>query len=205
MRINRALLISASLLVGAAMQSSGQNAAQALTISLTVYDQSTPQSVKPIRITSKDLIRLFAGTNVARGQLFLITPLASGALTNTGNLNAFLRVTQGASPTNTIVEAQTPDSFNFFQDAIVTTTHNTSITSIGIDRFSIAYGDLQAELQGSSAWNYHQRFARGTPPTGISAFTMNAVSGTGTIVNVTQNWVPIQGTIAAGTPVMVDF
>jgi hypothetical protein len=201
-RIVRVATLSALLAIGAAMQSSGQNAVQLLAVTMTAVDQPTPTTTKAIRFTSKDLIRYFTGSNVVNGQLFLVTPLASGALTNTGNMNSFLRITQGKT---TVMEVQTPDSFNFFQDAVSTSRSRFGITSYGTDRYSLDFGGFHAELQTFNTWSTMpvglNPIFRTLVPDGTGSFTSSTVTGEGTIDGVTQPGVPMLGSISGGTPV----
>jgi len=186
--------------LAAGLPSRAQNALQPINFALVAYDQPTPTATKLIRFGNKDIIRYFAGTNVPNGQLLLVTPLASGVLTNTGNMNAFLRITQRQT---TILEVPTPDSFNLFQDSISVSRHLTSTAATGTDRFSIDFGGFHAELQALNNWFTGHEGTRTNNirfPTGIGRFSAFGASGEGTIDGVTQTGVPISGTITGGTP-----
>jgi hypothetical protein len=202
-------LINAALLLGAATQSMAQNAIQTITFTLTAYNQPTPTITRLIRITNKDIINYFAGTNIAGAQLSLVTPVASGVLTNTGNMNAYLSITKGK---NDLLDVPTPDSFNLFQDAVATSQQGSVTTAIGTDRFSIAFGNFQAELQGFTTWTTAKNggrtlfpvFSAGSPSanaTGAGSFT-STVSGEGTIDGVTNGSAPMQGTVTGSTPTL---
>ena len=202
-------LLSAALVMGAACHGIAQNAVQTLSFTLVAYDQPTPTTTRQVRFTSKDIIRYFIGTNVSGGQLLLVTPIASGAQTNTGNMNAFLRIVKGNT---TLMEVPTPDSFNFFQDGVSTSSRGGVVTSFATDRFSIDFQEFHAELQGFTTWSSGRQthiVVLGSPliltkpsnpaVSGIGSFS-STLSGTGTIDEVTQFGVPIQGTVTGGTP-----
>ncbi len=181
--------------LGAVKQGSAQTLVQSLNINLTAYDQPTPTTVKMIRITTKDAVRFFLGTNVPNAQLLLVTPQGNAAGT-IGNLNAFLRITSG----NTIVtDIPSPDTFNLFQDFASIRVAGTRTTSYAINRFSIDFGGFHAELQGFSTWSIVQRTQGGVDLSGSGSFS-SAVNGRGTADGVTQTDVPMQGTITAGPP-----
>jgi hypothetical protein len=199
MRIVTAAPLVALIVLGAAIPAGAQNARQTLAISLVAYDQPQPNVVRTLRFTTKDVIRYLTGSNVISGQLFLVTPLASGILTNTGNMNSFLRITSRGA---TIMEVPTPDSFNFFQDSVVTVRRPTTTTSYATDRYSIDFGGFHAELQAFNIWTAPHEGTR-TPAnrvTGIGSFQSSTVTGEGTIDGVTQGGVPMAGSITSGTP-----
>jgi hypothetical protein len=148
-RVITAATMGALFALSATMQSSGQNVVQPLTFAMIAYNQSTPTATRSIRFTNKDIIRYFNGSSVNGGQISLVTPQSSGMLTGTGNLNSFIRITQR---TTTILEVPTPDSFNLFQDSVVSNQRGQATSSVGTDRFSIDFAGLHAELQGLLNW-----------------------------------------------------
>jgi len=169
-----------------------QEVVQALSVSLMGYDEVNG---KALRITTPDLIRYFAQTNVPGGKLLLVTPSpnAPGTL---DNLGVFLRVVKG----NTILfDVPSPDTFNVYQDfaAVHTTGNRTTVRAI--NRFSFEYGNFSAELQGFATWTITQRSVNGVDLGGTGAFVAS-VNGAGTVDGVTSGAVPIHGTITAGAP-----
>ncbi len=202
MKIIRTLFVSVAVVAGTVASTEGQNAVQPLSVSLTAFSQSSPTTTTRIRITNKDLIRYFTGTNITGAQLFLVTPVASQAASSLGNLNAFLRITKGNT---TLLEVQTPDSFNFYQDGVSIGVRGNQITSsLGTVRYSVAFAGFQAELQAFNTWTIPMasRLGRTTstiPTLGTTSFS-GAVSGTGTIEGVTGPVTPMQGTVTGGVP-----
>ncbi len=215
MKIMKVAAASASLILAAVLQCSGQNATQPLSFTLTAFDQPTPTTIRQVRFTTKDIIRYFIGTNVNGGQLLLVTPISSGAETNTGNMNSFLRITKG---NQTLMEVPSPDSFNFFQDAVSVQSSRNKLSAVAINRFSIDFEEFHAELQGFTSWNGGTstlvgNFAPFSPfmpvnaaspanSLGIAAFS-STLNGEGTIDGVTQHGVPMQGSVTAGSPKVV--
>jgi hypothetical protein len=135
------------------------------------------------------------GTNVPNGHLYLVTPMGNAPGT-TGDLNAFLRITSGAT---TVLEITSPTQFNLFQDVAALKTTGTTISSHALNRFSIDSGSVRAELQGISTWNISQKVVNGVDVSGSGAFHSN-VNGWISIYSVTQESVPISGTISAASP-----
>jgi hypothetical protein len=70
---NKLAMWAAAFLVGAAVTGQAQTLMQPLSISLVAYDQPTQSRIRAVRITTRDVINLFAGTNVPNGRLFLVT------------------------------------------------------------------------------------------------------------------------------------
>lgn len=173
-------------------QCHAQYLAQSLYVNLTAYDTVSNRTVK---IGTKALIQYFVGTNVTNGQLYLVTPMgnAPGA---TGDLNAFLRITSGAT---TVLEIPSPTQFNLFQDVAALKTNGMTISTRALNRFSIDSGSVRAELQGISTWNISQILVNGVDVSGTGSF-QSSVNGWIGIYNVTQPVVPISGTIVASRP-----
>ena len=140
---------SALLALSATMQSHGQNTVQPLTITLTAYNPTGSGGVQLVRFTTKDEIRFLVGTNVSGGQLLLVMPISSGVISNTGNMNAYLEVTQNG---NDILDVPTPDSFNLFQDSVVDNTSGRVTIAYGTDRYSTDYAEYHSELQAFNTW-----------------------------------------------------
>jgi hypothetical protein len=196
MKTMQIALLGGLLTLGAVTPSLAQtNLVQSLTFSLTAIDEPTLTTTKKIRIVTKDVIRLFASTNVTKGQLWLVTP-DTGTPGTIGNLNSFLRITSGAT---TVLEVPTPDSFNLFQDYASSSIKGNTTTVSAINRFSIDYGGFHSELQGFSTWKFVYKTVQGINVGGSGSFT-SSVNGRGTEDGVTQADVPMQGTITAGAP-----
>jgi hypothetical protein len=179
-------------IVGTLVQSHAQNLVQSLSVSLTAYDTVGNRT---LRIGTKELIQSFMGTNVPNGHLYLVTPMGNAPGT-TGNLNAFLRITSGAT---TVLEITSPDQFNLYQDAATLGTAGTTISAHALNRFSIDSGSVRAELQGISTWNISRALVNGVDLSGTGSF-QSSVNGWITIYNVTQPAVPLSGTIVASRP-----
>jgi hypothetical protein len=179
-------------IMGTLTQIHAQNLVQPLTVSLTVYDTGGNPAV---RLGNKELIQYLAGTNPPNGHLYLVTPTGNdpGSL---GNLNAFLRITSGAT---TVIEITSPDQFNLYQDSAALRTSGTTISSRALNRFSFASGPIRAELQGISTWSISQATVNGFGVSGTGSF-QSTVNGWITIDNVTQPIVPVSGSIVAGRP-----
>jgi hypothetical protein len=176
-----AAVVGAFLALGA-WQGSAQSV-QTLSVNLTAYDHT---GAKQIKITNKELISYFAGTNVPGARLLLITPSPNepGTL---GNLNAYLQVVKNNT---VIVEVPSPDAFNVYQDYAANKSSGTRTATRAIDRFSVEFGGFLAELQGFSIWNISG---------GSGAFVAN-VNGAIYIDGVTDDWIPAHGTITASAP-----
>jgi hypothetical protein len=183
-QLTKIAVIGMLLVLGAIKQGSAQTI-QPLSVSLTAYNPSG-STVQRVRITTKDVIRSFASTNVPRGQLVLVVP-AGGADTN-GNLNAFIRIMSG---TTVVQEVPSPASFNIFQDSAAVDTRGTRTTIYALNRFSIDFGTLHAELQGFSTWTASRASQ------GLGSFH-STVNGAGTVDDVTGTGVPMSGTITGG-------
>src|SRR4051794_14030624 len=66
---------------------------QSLSISLTVYNE-TNGTIRAVRLTTRDIIRYYVGTNVPGGRLWLVMPFNPSP--NPGandNMGAFMRIT----------------------------------------------------------------------------------------------------------------
>ena len=183
---------SVLFILGTVVQSQAQNLVQSLNVRLTAYDTVGNQT---IRIGTKELIQYFVGTNVPNGHLYLVTPMGNVPGT-TGDLNAFLRITSGAT---TVLEISRPDQFNLFQDSAALKTSGMKISSHALNRFSINSGSVRAELQGISTWNISQGLVNGVDVSGSGSFQSN-VNGWISIYNVTQPVVPVSGSIVASSP-----
>jgi hypothetical protein len=179
-------------ILGTVAQSQAQNLVQSLSVKLTAYDTA---SNRTIRIGTKELIQHFAGMNVPDGHLYLVTP-AGNAPGTTGDLNAFLRITSGAT---TVLEIPSPAEFNLFQDAAALRTNRTAISARALNRFSIDSGSVRAELQGISTWRISQKLVNGVDVSGAGSF-QSSVNGWISIYNVTQPGVPVSGSIVASSP-----
>jgi len=174
----------AGMMVGMTTTSGlSQSVVQNLNINLTAYNHA---EAKQIKITTKDVINYFAGTNIPGGKLLLVTPSPNepGTL---GNLNAFLRVVRN---NEVIVEIPSPDNFNVYQDFAALKSSGPRTASRAIDRFSIDFNGFAAELQGFSIW---------TISGGSGAFVAN-VNGAVAIDGVTDDWIPARGTVSATAP-----
>ncbi len=182
-------------ILGTVVQSQAQNLLQSLNVNLTAYDTVSNQT---IRIGTKQLIQYFAGTNVSNGHLYLVTPMGNAPGT-TGDLNAFLRITSGAT---TVLEIPSPNQFNLYQDYAALRTSGTTVSSHALNRFSIDSGSVRAELQGISTWSIWLGLVNGVDVSGTGSF-QSSVNGWIAIYNVTQPGepgVPVSGIIVASRP-----
>jgi len=173
----------AGMLLLGSITAHSHSVVQNLTVNLTAYDHVEARQIK---ITTKDLIRYFAQTNVPGARLLLVTPAPNepGTL---GNLNAYLQVVKDGT---VIVEVPSPDSFNVYQDFAAIRSSGTRTASRAIDRFSIDFGGLRGELQGFSTWSI----------SGGSGAFVATVNGAIAIEGVTDDWIPAHGTISASSP-----
>jgi len=191
-----AILALAGITTQCAAQS---NLIQTLSVNLTLYNQTsstdTSSTAQLIRVNTKDLIQLFVGTNVPKGQLLLVTPPGNPPGT-TGNLGATLRVMSGNTD---IVDIPLLTGFDLFQNVAVVNVKGTHITSYAYNHFSFAFGNFAAEVLGYATWNIVEKTVDGIDLSGSGAFSA-AVNGQATITGVTQTDVPAQGTITAGAP-----
>lgn len=188
----RIVIGSVWLVLGMVAQSPAQHLVQSLEVQLTAYDTAGNRT---IHIGTKTLIRYFVGTNVPNGHLYLVTPVGNAPGT-TDNLNAFLRISSG---TTTVFEIPSPGEFNIYQDFAALRTNGSSITSHALNRFSIDSGSVRAELQGISLWTIARSPVNGADTSGTGIFK-SSVNGWIAIYNVTQQSVPVRGTITAGRP-----
>jgi hypothetical protein len=175
--------VAGVLLACGTVSSQAQSVEQNLSINLTAYDHVEARQIK---ITTKDVIRYFAQTNVPGARLVLVTPSPNepGTL---GNLNAFLQVVKDNT---VIVEVPSPDSFNVYQDFAALRNSGTRTASRAIDRFSIDFAGFRAELQGFSTWSI----------SGGSGAFVATVNGAIAIDGVTDDWIPAHGTVSASAP-----
>src|SRR5258705_11414317 len=88
-RLLKALAIAGVAVLGCVANGAAQ-VQQSISFSLTVFDQ-TDSRVRPLRITTRDVIENLAGTNVPGGKLWLVMPMDPSPGGN-GNIGAFLRV-----------------------------------------------------------------------------------------------------------------
>jgi len=195
-RITKTAAVLSLLSFGNITQTHAQsNLVQNLNVRLVAYNPSQNNNVQLVRITTKDLIKAFAGSDVPRGQLQLVTPPGNQP-GMTGDLNAFLRVTSGSA---IVTNVPSPDSFNLFQDGAIVQSRGNRSVSHALNRFSIDFGAFHAELQGYSTWNIVSKSQGGIDLGGSGPFTSN-VNGVSTWDNVTISEVPTQGTITASAP-----
>jgi hypothetical protein len=164
---------------------------QTLNVHLTGNDTATD---KPFSITTRDWIRYFLGTNVSGAQLQLVTPIGNPPGT-TGNLGAFLRIVKG---NEILMDVTSPDKFNLYQDTISMKTSGSSVTVQAINRFSIDFGYLHAELQGFSNWHIATRLVNGVDTSSSGSFT-SSINGIATVDGFTQ-YSPVRGSISASSP-----
>lgn len=192
MKRNKLTLGLTALLLAGALQSNAQNLVQTLRISLITYNSETG---KALSINTRDVIRYFTGENVPGARLELVTPAANQP-GGVGNLNAYLRVVQKSG--EVLTEVTSPDQFNLFQDTAVATAKGSAVLSRAINRFSIDFAQLHAELQGFSNWKIRTSPVRGEDLSGAGSFT-SAVNGIVTVDGVTQ-YSPARGTVTASAP-----
>ena len=177
-------MVSLMLMAGAAC-GYAQNVVQNLSISLTIYNQNNG-IVRPVHISTRDVIRYFAGTNVPGGKLLLVMP-ASPSPDGSGNLGASLRVT-GSDGTS--IDISTPVSFNLFQ----TSSSGAGNRIYAFNQFSIDFGGFHAELYGTSTWT-----ASPSGPGGQGSFHAS-VSGHCVVDGITSDDTPCQGSMSGSAP-----
>ena len=180
--ISKALVIVA--LLGWVANSRAQ-VQQSISISLTVYNQ-TDTSIRPVRVSTRDIILNLAGTNVPGGKLWLVMP-SDPSPDGNGNIGASLRVTD--SHGNVIVET-TSDLFNIYQ----TFSSETATRTYAWNQFSLAFGGVGAELYGTVLWS---KSLRG--PGGQGSFHCS-VSGHCSLGGITDGDRPCIGSISGGAP-----
>jgi len=176
------------MVVSGVLCARAQEVVQPLSISLTVYNQ-TNGIVRPIHISTRDIIRYFAGTNVPGGKLLLVSPAGSPATSD--NLGASLRITGN---NDTVIDISSPVSFNLFQDFSTVAQTISRTTTYALNRFSIDFGGFHAELQGLSIWS-----ANATTPGGEGSFR-STVNGQCIIDGISSGNTPCQGTITGAAP-----
>src|SRR5437660_8272830 len=108
-RLLKALAIAGVAVLGFVANGTAQ-VQQSISFSLTVFDQ-TDTGVRPVRVTTRDVIENLAGTNVPGGKLWLVMPNDPSPSGN-GNIGAFLRVTD--SKGNVVAETDS-STFNIYQ------------------------------------------------------------------------------------------
>ena len=192
-------VIGALLVFGSIATGSAQNLVQNLSINLTAVNQTDTNSIKSMRVTTKDVITyLNGGTPVSNGRLLLITPPGNTPGEGGVDLNAFLRITSG---NNTVVEVPTPDSFNLFQDFASLSSHGANSTTYAVNRFSFDFNSYHSELQGYSLWHSVEKTVSGVDLSGTGSFS-STVNGEVTIDGVTNGQIPVRGTVTASAPVV---
>ncbi len=189
--------VSGLLVLGGAFAGHAQDVVQNLSVSLVAYNQASDTTVQPVRVTTKDVIRLLTGSNVPSGQLLLVTSAGGSGPTSapqeTASLASGLRVmSRGAD----VADVPSPDSFNLFQDFVSVSVRGGSTTAYGNDHFSIDFGGFHVELQGATVWKVGGTMAGG----GVTGPFVSTVNGRGTLDGVTSPDVPMNGTISAGSP-----
>ena len=94
----------------------------------------------------------------------------------TGALNAFLRITRGATDH---IEIPSLTEFNLYQDLAALRTNGVTISAHALNRFSIDSGSVRAELQGA----FDLEHLTG-PVSGVD------LSGTGSFTSTVNGWIP---------------
>jgi len=158
---------------------------QSISFTLTLYNQSDT-SVRPVRVSTKDVIENLAGTNVPGGKLLLVMPTDPSPDGN-GTIGAFLRVTDSRG---NIIAETTTDSFNVYQTSFSQTTTHT----YAWNQFSLSFGGLGAELYGTATWS---KSFRG--PGGQGSFHCS-VSGHCALGGITDGEMPCMGSVSGGAP-----
>jgi hypothetical protein len=189
---NMIVIVLLTFILGMAGPSRAQEIIQSLNVNLTLYGAAGHGN---IRIGTKELIRHFTGTNVPNGHLYLVTP-AGNTPGIIGNLNAYLRITQGQT---TILEIHSPTEFNLYQDVAPLPSSGTPRLIRALNRFSIDSGSIRAELQGIGLWSVPRRAIGGVDVSGEGSFHCD-VNGWISIFNVTESVAPARGIITAGQP-----
>jgi len=158
---------------------------QSISVSLTVYNQSDT-GVRPLRVSTRDVIENLAGTNVPSGKLWLIMPTDPRPDEN-GNIGAFLRVTDSRG--NILVDT-TSDSFNIYQ----TSSSQSGTRTYAWNQFSLSFGGLGAELYGTATWS---KDLHGPGGQGSFHCSVNGHCGIG---GITAGEMPCVGSISVGAP-----
>jgi hypothetical protein len=162
---------------------------QTINFSLTVYSQ-TDSGVRPLRVSTKDVIENLAGTTVPGGKLWLVMPTHPGVDGN-GTIGAFLRVTDSRG---NIIEETTTDTFNVYQN----TASQAASRTYAWNGFSLSFGGLGAELFGTALWSKSFR-----SPGGLGSFHCT-VSGYCALSGITDGQEPCSGSISGGAPRPAD-
>jgi hypothetical protein len=192
-------VVGALLAFGSIVTGSAQNLVQNLTINLTAVNQTDTNSIKTMRVATKDVITyLNGGTPVSNGKLLLVTPPGNTPGEVGVDLNAFLRITSGST---VVLEVPTPDSFNLFQDFASLSSHGASSTTYAVNRISVDFNSYHSELQGYSVWHSVEKTVNGVDLSGSGSFS-SIVAGEITIDGVTNGQIPVRGTVTVGAPVV---
>jgi hypothetical protein len=180
----KVLAIAGATVLGCVVNCTAQ-VQQSISFSLTVYNQ-TDTSVRPLRVSTKDVIENLAGAPVPGGKLWLVMPTDPGVDGN-GTIGAFLRVTDSRG---NIVQETTTDSFNIYQN----TASETAKSTYAWNGFSLSFGGLGAELYGTAIWSKGPRSAGG-----LGSFHCS-VSGYCALSGMTDGQMPCSGSISGSTP-----
>ena len=183
------MLLKASAIAGVAVLGFVANGKaqvqQSISFSLTLFDQ-TDRGIRPLRVTTRDVIANLAGTNVPGGRLWVVMP-TDPSPDGSGNIGAFLRVTDSRG---NIIAETTSDTFNIYQPSF----SQTATRTYGWNQFSLAFGGLSAELYGMAIWS---KSLRG--PGGQGSFHCS-VSGHCALSGITDGDRPCIGSISGGAP-----
>ena len=158
---------------------------QSISFSLTVYNQ-TDAGIRPLRLSTKDVIANLAGTNVSGGKLWLVMPNDPTPEGN-GNIGAFLRVTDSKG---NIIADTTSDYFNIYQ----TFSSQSGARTYAWNQFSLSFGGLSAELYGTVTWTGNTK-----SPGGQGSFHCS-VSGHCALASISDQESPCIGSISGGAP-----
>ena len=184
-RIAKTLAVGAVVILGVLAEGKAQ-VEQAITFNLRLYDQ-TDTGVRTLKIVNKDIILNLVGTNVPGAKLFLVMPNEPTPSGDTGNIGAWLRVTDAKG--NILAETDTT-RFNIYQT--VSTQNPTHIYAW--NQFSLAFGGIGAEVFGTTTWTKNAR-----TPGGQGSFHCT-VSGTCGVGGTSNGTVPCTGSISGGEP-----
>jgi len=183
-KLLKALAIAGMAFLGFVANSTAQ-VQQSINFSLTLYNQ-TDTGIRPLRISTRDVIANLVGTNVPGGRLWLVMPTDPSPDEN-GNIGAFLRVTDSRG---NIMAETTSDYFNIYQ----TFFSQSGARLVAWNQFSLSFGGLSAELYGTAIWS---KSLRG--PGGQGSFHCS-VSGHSGLGGVSDGDVPCTGVISGGAP-----
>jgi len=181
------MLLKASAIAGVAVLGFVANGKaqvqQSISFTLTLFDQ-TDRGIRPLRVTTRDVIANLAGTNVPGGRLWVVMP-TDPSPDGSGNIGAFLRVTDSRG---NIIAETTSDSFNIYQ----TFSSQAGTRTIAWNQFSLSIGGVGAELYGTATWSKSSSGAGGQ---GSFRCTVSGHCGLG---DATNGEVPCTGTISGG-------